>query len=84
MRVEVLGTGCARCQQLTQNVRTALERMGSDAEVHKVEDIQKIMTYGVMSTPALVVDGQVKFSGRVPAPRELEEFLRAPDAAVSA
>jgi len=76
MRIEILGTGCARCQQLTQNVRTALEHLGSDAEVHKVEDIQQIMTYGVMSTPALVVDGQVKVVGKVPAPKELEGYFR--------
>ncbi|MEO7993828.1 MAG: thioredoxin family protein [bacterium] len=79
MRVEILGTGCARCQQLTENVRITLQRLGSDAEVHKVEDITQIMAYGVMSTPALVVDGLVKFSGRVPAPRELEAFLRPAD-----
>lgn len=75
MRIEILGTGCARCQQLTLNVKTALERMGSTAEVHKVEDLQQIMAYGVMSTPALVVDGKVRFAGRVPAPRELEGYL---------
>ena len=76
MRIEILGTGCPRCQQLTQNVRTALERLGSDAEVHKVEDITQIMAYGVISTPALMVDGQVRFAGRVPAPRELEAYFR--------
>lgn len=76
MRIEILGTGCARCHLLTQNVRTALEHLGFDAEVHKVEDIQQIMAYGVMSTPALVVNGKVQFAGRVPAPRELEEYLR--------
>jgi len=76
MRIEILGTGCARCQQLIQNVRTALAHLGSDAEVHKVEDIQQIMTYGVMSTPALVVDGQLKFAGKVPAPKELEGYFR--------
>ena len=76
MRIEILGTGCARCQQLTHNVQAALERLGSPAEVHKVEDIQQIMAYGVMSTPALVVDGQLKFAARVPAPQDLEEYLR--------
>ncbi len=76
MRIEILGTGCSRCQQLTQNVRTALTQLGSDADVVKVEDLKQIMAYGVLSTPALVVDGQVKLAGRVPAPKELEELLR--------
>ena len=76
MRIEILGTGCGRCQQLTQNVRAALQHLGSGAEVHKIEDIQKIMAYGVMSTPALVVDGKVQFAGRVPTPRELEAYFR--------
>ena len=80
MRIEILGTGCARCQLLTRNVQTALERLGATAEVRKVEDLQEIMAYGVLSTPALVVDGQVRFAGRVRAPQELEQYLGASSA----
>jgi small redox-active disulfide protein 2 len=75
MRIEILGTGCARCQLLARNVQAALDRMGTNAEVIKVEDLPQIMAYGVMSTPALVVDGRVMFAGRVPDPRDLERYL---------
>lgn len=77
MRVEVLGPGCPRCRQLSENVRTALARLGADVEVHKVEDLQQIMAYGVIGTPALAIGGKVVLAGRVPAPRELERYLTA-------
>ena len=57
MKIEILGTGCAKCTTLYEKVKKALEESGKDAEVVKVEDIPSIMKYGVMSTPALVVDG---------------------------
>ncbi len=82
MRIEILGTGCMRCRQLTENVHTALERLGATAEVRKVEDMRDIVAYGVLGTPALVVDGRVLFAGRVPAPRELEGFLSGANQAV--
>lgn len=82
MRIEILGTGCMRCRQLTDNVHTALERLGATAEVRKVEDMRDIVAYGVLGTPALVVDGRVMFAGRVPAPRELETYLAGADKAV--
>lgn len=75
MKIEVLGTGCAKCKTLYENARKAVEESGSEAEVVKVEDIPSIMKYGVMSTPALVVDGVVKFSGRVATPAEIREML---------
>lgn len=65
MKIEVLGTGCAKCKALYENTKKAVAESGTVAEVVKVEDIPSIMKYGVMSTPALVIDGQVKFSGRV-------------------
>ncbi len=80
MRVEILGTGCARCHQLTRNVQTALERLGAEADVRQVEDPQQILAYGVMSTPALVVDGAVRLAGRVPGPEELQQYLAGPPA----
>jgi small redox-active disulfide protein 2 len=75
MKIEVLGTGCAKCKKLFENVQEALQQSGKEAEVTKVEDIKKIMDYGVMSTPALVVDGQVKISGKLPSVREIEGLL---------
>jgi small redox-active disulfide protein 2 len=75
MKIEVLGTGCAKCTTLYDNVKSALTELGIEAEVVKVQDIPSIMKYGVMSTPALVVDGQVKFSGKAPGVTELKGLL---------
>jgi len=75
MKIEVLGTGCAKCKTLYENVKKAVEESGKDAEVVKVEDIPSIMKYGVMSTPALVIDGQVKFSGKVVSTIEIMAML---------
>ena len=75
MKIEVLGMGCPTCQVLYDNVRKAVEELGINAEVTKVEDLDKIINYGIMSTPALVVDGEVKFAGRVLAPSKIKEFF---------
>jgi len=75
MKIEVLGTGCAKCKTLYENAKKALEDSGKTADVVKVEDIPTIMKYGVMSTPALVVDGQVKFSGKVASVAEIMGVL---------
>ncbi len=75
MKIEVLGTGCAKCTTLYENVKAALTELGKEAEVVKVQDIPSIMEYGVMSTPALVVDGQVKFSGKAPGVAGLKGLL---------
>ena len=75
MKIEVLGTGCAKCRTLYENTKKALEEKGTTAEVVKVEDIPSIMKYGVMSTPALVIDGQVKFSGKVASVAEIMGML---------
>lgn len=75
MKIEVLGTGCAKCKNLYENVRKALEESGKTAEITKVEDIPSIMKYGVMSTPALVIDDQVKFSGKVASVAEIMGML---------
>ncbi len=75
MKIEVLGPGCSRCNALADSVQTAVSNLGLDAEVTKVTDINEITSRGVMATPALVVDGQVKASGRVPSADELREML---------
>jgi small redox-active disulfide protein 2 len=75
MKIEILGIGCAKCKTLYANTKKALEESGKSAEVVKVEDIPTIMRYGVMSTPALVIDGQVKFSGKVASSDEIKAML---------
>jgi small redox-active disulfide protein 2 len=75
MKIEVLGTGCAKCKALYENAKKAVEESGRSAEVVKVEDIPSIIRYGVMSTPALVIDGQVKFSGKVASVAEIVGML---------
>ena len=75
MKIEVLGTGCANCTTLYDNVKTALKELGKEADVVKVQDIPSIMKYGVMSTPALVIDGKVAFSGKAPGVTDLKGLL---------
>ena len=75
MEIKVLGTGCAKCKALEKVTRKAVEELKLDAGVEKVEDIQKIMAYGVMRTPALVIDEQVVLSGQLPKVAELKELI---------
>ena len=75
MQIKVLGTGCKKCNELEQATRNAIEALGINANIEKEEDIMKIMEYGVNRTPALVVDGKVVISGRVPSEKELKELL---------
>jgi small redox-active disulfide protein 2 len=75
MKIEILGTGCAKCKTLYENVKKAVEEGGKNADIVKVEDIPSIMKHGVMSTPALVIDGQVKFSGKVASVAEIKGML---------
>jgi small redox-active disulfide protein 2 len=75
MKIAVLGTGCAKCTKLYEATRQAVQELGLDADVQKVTDIQQIMAHGVMMTPALVVDGEVKVVGKVPDLDELKALL---------
>jgi small redox-active disulfide protein 2 len=75
MNIKVLGTGCPKCKALEQITRNALAEMGISAEIEKVEDIVKIINYGVMQTPALVIDEKIALSGRVPSLTEVKEVL---------
>ena len=75
MEIKVLGTGCARCKSLEKITRKAVEELSLDATVEKVEDIQKIMEYAVMRTPALVIDEKVVISGQVPKFAEMKDLL---------
>ncbi len=75
MDIKILGTGCPKCKTLEKLTRETIEKEGIDATITKEEDIMKIMEYGVMHTPGLVIDGKVVFSGRVPSAKELNDLL---------
>ncbi len=76
MQVEILGPGCRRCRATERVVRQALEELGVEAEVRHVEDPRSFVRYGVMLTPAVVLDGTVRVSGRVPTLEEVKRWLR--------
>lgn len=76
MTIKILGPGCANCRTLERNTKEALTRLDLDATVEKVEDIAAIMGYGIMSTPGLVVDEEVKVFGRVPTAKEITALLQ--------
>ena len=75
MNIKILGTGCSNCKRLEANTKNAIEELGLDATIEKVTDMKEIMKYGVMSTPALVVDEKVKVVGRVPNSEEIKKYL---------
>lgn len=75
MKIIVLGTGCKNCKTLEEYTKKAVEELGIDAQIEKEEDIQKIMAYGIMRTPGLVVDEMVVMSGKVPKVEEIKEML---------
>jgi len=75
MEIKVLGTGCPNCIALEKSVRNTVAELDIDANIEKVEDIVQIMSYGIMRTPGIVIDGKVVLSGRVPSASELKELL---------
>lgn len=75
MKIEILGTGCPKCKQLEVNARKALAEKGKKAEIVKVTEVGKIVEYGVMSTPAIVIDGKVKSYGKVADVEEIKKML---------
>ena len=81
MKLQVLGTGCPKCALLTERVESAAKELGLDYELEKVTEIGRIVELGVVATPALVVDGEIRVAGRVPSTARLEELLANPGAA---
>ena len=75
MKIEILGTGCPKCKKLTENIEMAIKELGIQADIIKVTNIKEIMNYGVMITPAMVVDGIVKSSGKVIGKEEIKKLL---------
>lgn len=74
-RLQILGTGCAKCANLAAATEQAAKSLGLEYQMEKVTDLQRIMSFGVMMTPALVVDGTVKIAGRVPSVEDLKKLL---------
>ncbi len=79
MKIEVLGTGCPKCMSVEQNVKKALAELAVQADVEKVTDIQQIIQRGVMSTPALVIDGKVVLQGKNPTVDQLKHLIKGPE-----
>jgi small redox-active disulfide protein 2 len=75
MRIEVLGTGCPKCKATVANAQRAVAELGIQAEVVKIEDLMEIASHGVMMTPAVVVDGEVKVVGKIPTVDEIKKWL---------
>ena len=75
MKIEILGTGCPKCERLAENAELAVKELGRDAEIVKVTDIQEIIKRGVMMTPALAVDGDVKSVGKVLSADDIKNLL---------
>lgn len=75
MEIKILGTGCAKCNMMESVAREAVDALGIDATVEHVSDFGEIMSYGVMATPALVIDGEVRIAGRVPSAADMGSLL---------
>ena len=75
MKIEILGMGCPKCKMLYENAKKAVSETGVQAEVLKVEDMDKITNYGVMMTPVLVIDGQIKTTGKIPSAEDIKQWL---------
>jgi small redox-active disulfide protein 2 len=75
-KIQILGTGCPKCKKLAENAETAAKELGIEYELTKVTQINDIMQMGVMMTPALAVDGQVKVTGKIPSVEEIKEMLK--------
>ena len=75
MIIKILGTGCKKCDKLEENTKVALEEMGKDAEVVKVGDLKEIVSYGVMTSPILVIDNKIVSTGRVLKPKAIMKML---------
>ncbi len=74
-KILILGTGCPKCEKLQKDVEAVVSELGVEAEIDKITDIQQMMQYGVMATPALVIDGEVKAAGKAPSTGELKKML---------
>ena len=76
MKIEILGTGCPKCNKLAELAEQAVKESGIEAEIIKITEINEIMNYGVMITPALVIDGEIKSTGKIPSIEEIKNWLK--------
>jgi small redox-active disulfide protein 2 len=76
MKIEILGTGCPKCKKTFENVQKAVKDLNVEAEIVKVEKINDIMNYGVMITPAIAIDGEVKIAGKIPSPKQIAGWIK--------
>jgi len=76
MKIEILGTGCPKCKKTLENVHKAVKDLKIEAEIVKVEKINDIMNYGVMITPALAINGEVKVAGKIPSPEQIADWIK--------
>lgn len=74
-KIQILGTGCPKCKELAERAEAAAKGLGLEFEIEKVTELKEIMKFGVMMTPAIVVDGEVKTAGKVPSHDELKKML---------
>ncbi|MGA9188098.1 MAG: thioredoxin family protein [Methanosarcina sp.] len=75
MKIEILGTGCSKCKKTKEVIEKILKQAGVEAEVVKVEDFETILNYGVMVTPAVVIDGEVKLAGKIPDEKDIRRWI---------
>jgi small redox-active disulfide protein 2 len=75
MKIQVLGTGCPKCKKMYENVEKAIKDLGTCAEIEKVQDLKAIMDFGVMVTPALAIDGNVKVAGKIPSVEDIKKLV---------
>lgn len=75
MRIQILGTGCPKCKRAYENAEQAIRELGVSVHLEKIEDLKSIMGYGVMVTPAIAIDGEVKMSGKIPSVEEIKMFI---------
>ena len=76
MKIQVLGTGCPKCKKMYENTETAIKDLGICADLEKVQDLKAIMNFGVMVTPALAIDGEVKVAGRIPSVEDIKKLVQ--------
>ncbi|MGJ0847172.1 thioredoxin family protein [Tissierella praeacuta] len=75
MIIKILGAGCPKCENVEKNLNIAIEELNIDAQIEKVEELVEIVKYGVMTTPTLIIDGEIKFMGKVPSVKEIKGVL---------
>ena len=75
MKIQILGTGCPKCRKTYEHVEEAVKELGVCADLEKIEDLKSIMSFGIMVTPGVAIDGEVKVSGKVPSVKELKKLI---------